>query len=215
MCGRFALRLAHDEIEELNGYHVQPARWIDRDNFVPRYNIAPRTQAPVVRRAEIDTNELVLQTMKWGLVPHWSKFEDKSLSTTNARSENLIEGGGMWASIKGRKRCAVICQGYYEWLAKGKDKLPHFTKYEDGKLMLMAGLYDEVILEGQTEKLSTFTIVTTSASKDFSWLHERQPVFLSTNDALERWLDTSSQQWSRDLEPLLAPFHDTSRPLEW
>lgn len=111
-----------------------------------------------------------MQTMKWGLVPHWSKFEDKSLNTTNARSENLIEGGGMWASIKGKNRCAIPCQGwvfnhiilsicnmthissmynsYFEWLTKGKDKLPHFTKRKDGKLLLMAGLYDSVVLEG-------------------------------------------------------------------
>lgn len=95
---------------------------------MPRYNIAPRTQAPVIctRRAPgpsdsasgstsvqaKNSNALVMKTMKWGLVPHWSKFEDKTLNTTNARSENLVEGGGMWASIKGKNRCAIPCQGY-------------------------------------------------------------------------------------------------------
>jgi putative SOS response-associated peptidase YedK len=49
--------------------------------------------------------------MKWGLIPHWSKFEDNTLNTINARAENLAEGGGMWGSIKGKKRCAVPCQG--------------------------------------------------------------------------------------------------------
>jgi putative SOS response-associated peptidase YedK len=83
---------------------------------VPRYNIAPRTQAPVLRRQDpgpsnANNVKYVLQSMKWGLVPHWSKFEDKTLSTTNARSENLVEGGGMWASMKGKKRCAILCQG--------------------------------------------------------------------------------------------------------
>lgn len=103
--------------------------------------------------------------MKWGLVPHWSKHEDASLSTVNARSENLVDGVGMYTSIKGKKRCAVICQGYdllsyliphllqsfisyYEWLKKGKERLPHFTKRRDGHLMLLAGLYDRVVLEG-------------------------------------------------------------------
>ncbi len=38
---------------------------------------------------------------------------------------------------------------YYEWLAKGKDKLPHLTRHKSGnRLMLMAGLYDSVVLEG-------------------------------------------------------------------
>jgi putative SOS response-associated peptidase YedK len=96
--------------------------WIDQDHFYPRYNIAPHSHAPVLRRGQQfesnhsadssdDGSNLVLHTMKWGLIPSWSKHEDKSLNTTNARSENLIQGGGMWNSIKGRKRCAVVCQG--------------------------------------------------------------------------------------------------------
>lgn len=108
MCGRFSLHNNHD-VQQLPGYDVHINEWIDQDQFIPRYNIAPRSQAPVIRRND---SNLVLQTMKWGLVPHWSRFEDKSLNTTNARSENLVQGGGMWASIKGTKRCAIPCQGY-------------------------------------------------------------------------------------------------------
>lgn len=80
-----------------------------------RHNIAPRSQAPVLRRREpaedASPDDLVLQTMRWGLVPHWSKHEDKTLNTTNARREHLVEGGGMWQSIKGKRRCAVLCEG--------------------------------------------------------------------------------------------------------
>jgi len=203
MCGRFSLH--NDDVQHLPGYDVHINEWIDQDQFVPRYNIAPRSQAPVIRRND---SNLVMQTMKWGLVPHWSKFEDKSLNTTNARSENLAQGGSMWASIKGTKRCAIPCQGYYEWLTKGKEKLPHFTRREDGLLLLMAGLYDSADLDGKT--LWTFTIVTTDANKDFSWLHDRQPVFLSNRDALERWLDTSSKTWSPELTQMVRPYCDTS-----
>jgi putative SOS response-associated peptidase YedK len=49
--------------------------------------------------------------MMWGLVPHWSKHLDKNLNTINARSENIVNGGGMWASVK-KNRCAVLSQGY-------------------------------------------------------------------------------------------------------
>ena len=74
---------------------------------------------------------------------------------------------------------------YYEWLTKGKDKLPHFTKHKDGRLMLMAGLYDCVTLEGkllfvyrpcithfalgQNTPLWTFTVVTTESN---AWMLE-------------------------------------------
>ncbi|KAF7347358.1 LigB domain-containing protein [Mycena venus] len=207
MCGRYSLRVDPAEIQQLEGYDASVTDWERRDAFVPRYNIAPHTQAPVVRRRNPGPgdSELVISSMKWGLVPHYSKFEDKNLNTTNARAENLVEGGGMWAGLKGPKRCAVVCQGYYEWLTKGKTKLPHFVKPKNGKLMLMAGLWDAVVLQGETETLWTFTIVTTTANSSFSWLHERQPVILHTDEALNAWLDTSSQKWSEDLVPLLAP----------
>jgi len=198
--------------------NLEVDEWLDEDQFTPRYNIAPRTQAPVLRRQDPGPSNVnvryILQSMKWGLVPHWSKFEDKTLSTTNARSENLVEGGGMWVSMKGRKRCAILCQGYYEWLSKGKDKLPHFTKHKDGRLMLMAGLYDCVTLEGQSTPLWTFAVVTTSASKEFEWLHDRQPVILSSRESLDKWLDTSSQTWSSELSKLVEPYHNSSAPLE-
>jgi putative SOS response-associated peptidase YedK len=121
---------------------------------------------------------------------------------------------------------------YYEWLSKGKDKLPHFTKHKGGRLMLMAGLYDCVTLEGsyvacmylistiqftlgKSTPLWTFTIVTTSANKEFEWLHERQPVILSSRESLDKWLDTSSQTWSPELNKVVEPYHDSSVPLEW
>lgn len=226
MCGRFALHLHRAEIRA----QTAAAEWIDEDHFVPRYNIAPRTQAPVLRRSQGSNDDsdsqpstsklsnqdtLVLQTMKWGLVPHWSKFEDTKLNTTNARAENLVDGGGMWQSLKGRKRCAIVCEGYYEWLTKGKEKLPHFTRHKGGKrLMLMAGLYDSVVLEGSDTPLWTFTIVTTAAAPEFEWLHSRQPVILSTMEALDQWLDTSSRQWKDDVASLLGPYEQKSSPLE-
>ncbi|KAI0363316.1 DUF159-domain-containing protein [Pilatotrama ljubarskyi] len=259
--------MLHDEIEQMHGYNVRIGEWVGRDNFVPRHNIAPRSQAPVIRRRDraqpaagpsrqhdaTSTQEaesrasasdapgdaqshsateapapsqpqpesdksasspLILHTMKWGLVPHFSKHEDPSLKTINARCEALIEGNtGMWASIKGKKRCAVVCEGYYEWLKKGKERLPHFTRHKDGRLMLLAGLWDCAYLEGSAEPLFTFTIVTTDASKEFSWLHDRQPVILPDEAALETWLDTSAAKWTPELSRLCAPYHYADHPL--
>jgi putative SOS response-associated peptidase YedK len=84
---------------------------VHRDRYVPRYNVAPRTHAPVIRRAQPEEPALVMHSMRWGLVPHWSKAEPPALNTINARSENLEEGGGIWGSVKGRKRCVVVAQG--------------------------------------------------------------------------------------------------------
>ncbi|KAM5530855.1 hypothetical protein V8D89_015499 [Ganoderma adspersum] len=259
MCGRFALGLPHGEIQQMHGYNVQVGEWVGQDQFVPRYNIAPRSQAPVIRRRDDEGSSssgsssgqrrpyswpergdnaqeeagdanvhcelarehlgskpesVFMQTMRWGLVPHWSKHEDGSLKTINARCEALIEGsGGMWASIKGKKRCAVVCQGYYEWLKKGKDRVPHFTKPLEDRLMLLAGLWDCVTLEGSSEPLWTFTIVTTDAGRGLSWLHDRQPVILPDEHTLSVWLDTSPGRWTPELSKLCAPYNSAEHQL--
>lgn len=81
--------------------------------------------------------------------------------------------------------------------------------------MLLAGLYDCATLEGQSEPLWTFTIVTTAANKEFEWLHDRQPVILSSDIAVRTWLDTSAQSWSSEHSALLNPYNDPDCPLEW
>jgi putative SOS response-associated peptidase YedK len=38
---------------------------------------------------------------------------------------------------------------YYEWLKKGTQRIPHFMRHEDRRLMLFAGLYDSATLKGE------------------------------------------------------------------
>lgn len=94
-----------------------------------------------------------LQSMKWGLVPFWTKRNPGYTSirkTINCRDDSLSAPGGMWATMKAHKRCIVIAQGFFEWLEIGsRDKLPHFVKRRDGNLMYFAGLWDCVQYEGE------------------------------------------------------------------
>ena len=51
-----------------------------------------------------------MQTMRWGLVPHWTRFDapTSEVKTINARGENLLEpASGMWTTHKKWKRCVV------------------------------------------------------------------------------------------------------------
>lgn len=93
-----------------------------------------------------------LQSMKWGLVPFWTKRNPDYgavMKTINCRDDSLAQAGGMWASMKGRKRCVVLAQGFYEWLKSGREKVPHFVRRRDGRLMCFAGLWDCVKYEGE------------------------------------------------------------------
>lgn len=134
-------------------------------NFAPGYNGAIyRADSPhegqrpsnnTTEPADQDTEPTYkLQSMKWGLVPSWTKRSPdygSLMRTINCRDDSLVEDRGMWTSMKRKKRCVVICQGFYEWLKKGpggKEKVPHFVRRKDGDLMYFAGLWDCVVLEG-------------------------------------------------------------------
>lgn len=98
-----------------------------------------------------------LQAMKWGLVPFWTKRNPdygSTMKTINCRDDSLATPGGMWNTMKQKKRCIVIAQGFYEWLKKngGKDKIPHYVKRKDGQLMCLAGLWDCVQYEGMQNR---------------------------------------------------------------
>lgn len=60
-----------------------------------------------------------------GLIPFWTKRNPdyaSMLRTINCRDDSLFENKGMWTTMKNKKRCIVVAQGFYEWLKKGKGK---------------------------------------------------------------------------------------------
>lgn len=180
-----------------------------------------------------------LQSMKWGLVPFWTKRNPDYgavMKTINCRDDSLAQSGGMWSSMKGRKRCVVVAQGFYEWLKTGKEKMPHFVKRKDGRLMCFAGLWDCVQYEGKLpcsssvivpgeglvsasslnrrltsaddeQKHYTYTIITTDSNKQLKFLHDRMPVILDpASDNMKTWLDPQRYEWSKGLQDCLKPF---------
>ena len=154
-----------------------------------------------------------LKAMKWGLVPFWTKRSPdygSVMRTINCRDDSLIENKGMWTTMKQRKRCIVVAQGFYEWLKKGpggKEKIPHFVKRKDGQLMCFAGLWDCVKYEDSDEKLYTYTIITTDSNKQLSFLHDRMPVMLDAgSEKMKTWLDPDRNKWSKELQSLLRPY---------
>jgi putative SOS response-associated peptidase YedK len=155
-----------------------------------------------------------LQSMKWGLIPFWTKRNPdygSMMKTINCRDDSLAQSGGMWNTMKARKRCIVIAQGFYEWLKKdgSKDRIPHYVKRKDGNLMCFAGLWDCVQYEGDDTLHYTYTIVTTDSNKQLKFLHDRMPVILNNgSEELRTWLDPKRHEWSKELQSLLKPFDE-------
>ena len=59
------------------------------------------------------TDERVLQTMKWGLVPSWHKGDPKKTPTllNNCRLEGMLEKPSFRTAVQRRQRCVVLADG--------------------------------------------------------------------------------------------------------
>lgn len=173
--------------------------------------VAPTRYQPVLIRQNI------LQSMRWGLIPRWSstpsevsKSPPRSLKTINARDDAIAAGSPLWKSVR-HQRCVVIAQGYYEW--NSKDKTPYFltrrkdlptdTDLLDTEFIWMAGLYE--CTTKNNDKEWSYTIVTTSAAPDVSFLHNRMPVIFTTKTQAEDWL---SYKRFEDVVGLMAPLEN-------
>ena len=216
----------------------------DNDDTTTSTNNITSTAAATTSQPEENPPKVhyKLQSMKWGLIPSWtaqpstpSKKQPFNLKTINCRADTLAQRGGLWASMKARKRCVVLAQGFYEWLQPttgGKIKTPHYIRRKDGKLMCFAGLWDylppardhhdgeereEVGQEEGTATattattaeggLYTYTIITTESCKTLQFLHDRMPViFEPGGEELWRWLDPARREWSAELQGVLKPF---------
>ncbi|TKA64722.1 hypothetical protein B0A49_07989 [Cryomyces minteri] len=160
--------------------------------------------------AEAVETRYKLQSMKWGLIPFWTKRNPdygSMMRTINCRDDSLSENRGMWNTMKQKKRCIIVCQGFYEWQKKNGGKIPHFVKRKDGQLMCFAGLWDCAKFEGTEDKLYTYTVITTDSNKQLKFLHDRMPVILDNgSEEIRTWLDPKRAEWSRELQSLLKPY---------
>ncbi|XP_022055909.2 abasic site processing protein HMCES [Acanthochromis polyacanthus] len=144
MCGRTACTLAPDEVSRASSYRNrggqrrQP-RWRDgdADKYRASYNKSPQSMSPVLlsqRHFDKDApvDECVLASMRWGLIPSWFKENDPSkmqYSTSNCRSENLLQKKSYKDPLIKGQRCVILADGFYEWQRVEKGKQPFFIYF--------------------------------------------------------------------------------------
>jgi putative SOS response-associated peptidase YedK len=182
MCGRFAFHSPRETLAQLFalGDRVPelPARW----------NIAPGTDVPVVRVASDGARELV--SLRWGLVPSWSKDRSIGQRLVNARAETLSEKPAFRTAFR-RRRCLVPADGYYEWRVVTGGKQPYFVHAASGRTFAMAGLWEHWVDPADGKQVDTCVIVTREAAGLVSEIHTRMPVIVPES-AYAAWLDPTS-----------------------
>ncbi|RMB58863.1 SOS response-associated peptidase [Tessaracoccus antarcticus] len=207
MCGRYAAGADPDELVE--EYRIDEVTADGRDACVPRFNIAPTDTVPAVVEREAETGLLrKLVGLRWGLVPSWSKDAGGGARMINARVETVTEKPAYRRAMAAR-RCLLPALGYYEWrpekIGDTTLKQPYFLRPADGSMVHMAGIYE--FWKGPDGWLATASIITTSATDELGWVHDRMPMTVTDRDL---WLDpglTAGETARELLVPLphLAP----------
>jgi len=183
MCGRYVIYGPQSRYQE---YFATEA-WPD---FPDRYNIAPSAPVPVIRQAP--DGRRVVNLLRWGLVPNWSKDESIGAKLNNARGETVSEKPSFRTAYQ-KRRCIVPASGYYEWQeVPGQRKQPWYIHLKSGEPMAMGGLW-ESWTNADGEIIRTFCVITTGPNEVMTPIHDRMPVLLRRED-WPAWLSPHGDQ---------------------
>ncbi|MEO1015122.1 MAG: SOS response-associated peptidase [Pseudomonadota bacterium] len=210
MCGRFLLTAPPDAVAQAFGVDV-------RDNFPPRWNIAPTQPIAVIRvddGAPIAARAPSYALMRWGFIPSWAKKDHlerlRSKPLINARAETAAEKPTFRAAWK-RRRCLAPANGFYEWRRDEKGRTPfRFTPADSdapGGLVGFGALW-ETAHDPDGGEIDTIAILTTEAGPDTAKIHHREPVVIQPAD-YHRWLmadETRSDEAAAMVAPVAQGF---------
>ncbi len=202
MCGRARLPTDYSEIriQVKLGRHAAP-------NLRASWNIAPTHDMLCVIH-DPTTGERKAVKMRWGLIPSWAKDAKLKYPTFNAKAETAHEKPTFRGAWKAGRRCLVVTDGFYEW--RKRDKQPFAIARVNGKLTLMAGLWEEWT-SPEGEIITSCTVITTSANALLAPLHDRMPVILAEED-WPAWLGEDPAT-DAELRALLVPYPATDMTL--
>jgi len=181
MCGRFVSASPPDQI----------ARYFDAvdetgEGAQPNYNVAPTSDVFAVL---VDGGVRKLESLHWGLVPHWAKDPSAGNKMINARAETLADKNAYKGAYR-KRRCIIPADGFYEWkkVPGQKAKQPMFIHRTDGEPLAFAGLWS--VWRSKDDpgtELHSCTIITGEPNEAVAEVHDRMPVILPPS-AWETWL---------------------------
>ena len=208
MCGRFSLYAEPTRVADRLGAKIRQAAFED---WHPSWNVAPTDPILGVRVTAFKGEPgyptrdpmRILQSYRWGLIPHWVTDPAKAGPTFNARAET-VASKPTFRSAFNKGRILVPADSYFEWTTVAGKKQPNVIRRADGDMLTFAGLSQAWRPPDDTRAwLLTATIITGPAGPDTAELHDRQPVVLEP-DLWDAWLDPTNHDVD-ELQSMLRP----------
>ncbi|NUQ52045.1 MAG: SOS response-associated peptidase [Phycisphaerales bacterium] len=177
--------------------------------LVPRYNIAPGQDIPIILPPLVPGERPAMKFARWGLIPHWSATPDVGVRTINIAAETIDD---KLAPALRSRRCLVPADGFYEWRTlDASQKQPYLVRFcPPGERapapFVMAALWEEWTPRDGSP-VTTVAILTTPSNSAIAPIHERMPAVVPVS-SMSKWLGERGE--SSDAEVRAA--HDLCRP---
>lgn len=184
MCGRFTLS---------NPWQValRYSRFVLRQSIEPSFNVAPTHDVLAVCNDDAEAIDI----LEWGFID--ARQGRRDARVVNARAETVAEKP-MFREAFERRRCVVFADGYYEWMTDEKRKRPFYFAVDGGAPFAFAGLWNPSLSGGKR----SCCLLTTAPNSVQRTVHDRSPVILASDEAIDLWLSAATPA---DLQLLLAP----------
>ncbi len=192
MCGRYVL-LRPDLRELMKKLHLEELYNLSVV-AESRFNIAPSQSVPALRADRTGSPELM--SLSWGWHAPSNETPGRSVFVLNARSESLLRRPAFQTAYRER-RCVLPASGFYEWKRDTKPAQPYYIQFQNGEPFFLAGLWQP---GAGTD--DACVVVTAPANTLMRPIHDRMPVMLTAEGALER-LDRRNEN-TNTLNPLLS-----------
>jgi putative SOS response-associated peptidase YedK len=173
VCGRTKLTTPGEILADLFALRELP------DELPVQYNIAPTQLLSVIRQPG------KLERLRFGLVPRFARQPGEGSRFINARAETVAKLA-VYRDAFRERRCLVVVDGFYEWLAKDGRKLPHLIRLQDGRPFAFAGIWGSWVSR-DGEVIESASIITAPAEGAVAALHDRMPVVLAP-ETYAAWL---------------------------
>jgi putative SOS response-associated peptidase YedK len=124
MCGRYRRTTKEEELARIYRIPIPPQR-----DLPISWNIAP-SQDVLAIRFRPKTSQRSLDTLRWGLVPYWTKDSKIGFKTINARVET-VDTAPIYREAFKKRRCLIPADSFYEWKKVPGGKIPYTIGMQD------------------------------------------------------------------------------------
>ncbi len=190
MCGRFVQKDLKDLAAAFDA-RLRPD--LPPPLLAPRCNIAPTAEIGIIGLDRAGVRSVT--GMRWGLVPSWAEDMTGAARLINARSESAADKPSFREAWQ-KRRAIIPADGFYEWPQTGDRKQPWYISRADGRPLGLAALWD-VWRRGPDGPLFTCCILTAPANDEMARIHDRTPVMLMDEAAVQRWLSPDTPESAR------------------